>query len=211
MKKTLTCVAALVLMLGVSGPALAAVIVQPDNPAGTPPTPSWWEEPGPGGPTWYQKAGTLTYENTIGAGGASGTLTVADIPNFELPSHYKELYLVMEWDVVPDPAGDGTVGDVRLSWAGHAAKELMQLVLTSTSTLDPNFEHREYRYVIPRQPPWEDLHFDYAGVDQDELITIHYHLQTECFPSDGQIPEPASGLVLLAGGGLASVLRKKRR
>ena len=211
MKRTLTCVAALVLMLGVAGPVLAAVIVPPDNPPGTPPTPDWWQNPPEVAKDgWYQKAGTLTYENTIGGGGASGTLSVTDIPNYERPDHYKQLYLVMEWDVEPDPAGDGSVGDVRVSWPGHPSKELMQLVLTSTSSLDPDYEHREYRYFIPVQPPSEDLYFDYEGVDLDELITIHYHLQTQCFPRDGRVPEPASGLVLLAGG-LASVLRKKRR
>ena len=213
MKKSLTCVAVLVLMLGVAGPVLAGVIVQPDNPPGTCPTPAWWQLP-PEDPTqdgWFQKAGTLTYENTVGGGGASGTLSVVDIPNVERPNHYKQLYLVMEWDVEPDAAGNGAVNDVRVSWAGHEAKEPMQLVLTSVSSLDPNYEHREYRYLIPAQPPYENLYFAYEGVDLDEKLTLHYHLQTQCFSSNGRIPEPASGLMLLAGGGLASVLRKKRR
>lgn len=164
--------------------------------------PTWWNNPD-GSETWVRKVGRLTYENLEGPGATSGTLSITDIPNVDIPENYKLLYLVVDWSVVPDPAENGNVGQVLLSWPDNPNPVPMTPVVG-----DFALGHLEFEYRIEKQPASENLFFKFSGVDLDEKLTINYELQTICYSRDGNVPEPGA-LVLLAGGLLGLVRRKR--
>ena len=180
---------ACLLVLGLSGSALAVVVPEGPN------IPTWW---GISDPDRRGDSGTLTYKNT-GTGTASGSL-IAEVPNLEDPSKFKETYLVVEWSV---DTGTGYLDqDVEINWPGHPTKESMVLEYVRVATPP---EHWEYSYVIITQPAEENVYFNYAGIDPNETITVEWEVQTMCF--DNPVSEPGSlGLI-----GLALLVGRKRR
>ena len=166
--------------------------------------PDWWDVDDP--INKRARADTVTIQNVAGSGESEGTYAIY-LDNLNDPEKYKEVYLVLEWETIDDDNNSIDVDKlVTISWPGGPGT--VPMILNVDDLVGPPF-HWEYEYRIDPQPDSETVFLQYSGIEVEEKLRLKYDLRTMCFEKEnGVIPEP-SALVLLAGGFVGLVRRKR--
>jgi len=196
MKDALKAAVVAVLLAGFTSLAAAGPI--PIDP------PDWWDVDDP--INKRARADTVTIQNVAGSGESEGTYTIY-LDNLNDPEKYKEVYLVLEWETIDDDNNSiGVDKLVTITWPGGPGAVAM--TLNVDDLVGPPFQW-EYEYRIDPQPDSETVFLQYSGIEVEEKLRLKYDLRTMCFEKEnGVIPEP-SALVLLAGGFVGLVRRKR--